>query len=153
MVNLTVQLFNLHVSLLKQEKMYLHCFVISLLITLTFANGVNQSKVEVTELRAINFAKEIKGRKLNGSVIKEKDVYTEYDCQIDCVADSRCLSYNFGPSEDKKKLKCQLCDSDRFVGLKNFTKDDKVMYRGIKVTYQYLLGKIRAKLERNSVAI
>lgn len=113
--------------------MFLHWFLISSWIT--FANGVNQAKVETDELRAINFAKEIKGRKLNGSVIREKNVDTEYACQIECVHESRCLSYNFGPSKDKKKFKCQLSDSDRFVGFKNFTKDDKVLYRGVKVMH------------------
>lgn len=113
--------------------MFLHWFLISSWIT--FANGVNQAKLETDELRAINFAKEIKGRKLNGSVIREKNVDTEYACQIECVHESRCLSYNFGPSKDKKKFKCQLSDSDRFVGFKNFTKDDKVLYRGVKVMH------------------
>ena len=123
-----------------QTNMYLYWFLIAL--SITFANGDYQAQVVTAELRAINFAKEIRGRKLNGSVIREENVDTEYDCQIKCVGDSRCLSYNFGPSEDKKKSKCQLSDSDRFVEINNFTKDDKVLYRGIKVMHLCLFIEI-----------
>lgn len=113
--------------------MYLYWLLTSL--SITFTKGVNQARVETAELRAINFAKEIRGQKLNGSVITEKDVDTELACQIECIHESRCLSYNFGPSKDESKFKCQLSGSDRFAGFKNFTRDDKVMYRGIKVTH------------------
>ncbi len=119
--------------------MYLQWFLVFL--SITFAYGVNQATVETAELRAINFAKEIRGRKLNGSVITEKDVDTEFVCQIECVHKSRCLSYNFGPSKGKKKFKCQLSDSDRFAGFNNFTVDDKVVYRGIKVMHLCLFNE------------
>ncbi|KAL9982286.1 hypothetical protein ACROYT_G004312, partial [Oculina patagonica] len=72
------------------------------------------------------------GQKLNGSVIKKIEVDSEISCQFACVKESRCLSYNFGPTEDKKRFKCQLSDSDRFVGIKNFTEDSELLYRGIQ---------------------
>lgn len=83
--------------------------------------------------KAINFAKAIAGRKLNGSVTNETEVDSEISCQYACVEESRCLSYNFGPTENKKGFKCQLSDSDRFVGLKNFIEDSELFYRGIQV--------------------
>ena len=83
--------------------------------------------------KAVNFGKEIRGRRLNGSVIRETEVDLESSCRLQCVEENGCLSYNFGPSENKKKFKCQLSNSDRFVGLKNFTEDHKFLYRGIKV--------------------
>ncbi|KAL9982378.1 hypothetical protein ACROYT_G004411 [Oculina patagonica] len=82
--------------------------------------------------KAINFARAVIGRKLNGSVINETELDSEISCQFACVKEIRCLSYNFGPTEDKKRFKCQLSDSDRFVGLKNFTEDSKLIYRGIQ---------------------
>lgn len=109
--------------------MYLHWFLISL--SITFVDGVNQ--IITPEFKAINFATEKRGQKLNGSVIKEKEVDSEYACQLECVDESRCLSYNFGPTEKKERFTCQLSDSDRFVGVKNFTKDEKRFYRGIMV--------------------
>lgn len=81
----------------------------------------------------VNFARAKIGRKLNGSIIKEIDLYSESCCQFACVRESRCLSYNFGPAKDRKTFKCQLSDSDRFVGVKNFTKDGEFFYRGIQV--------------------
>lgn len=74
-------------------------------------------------IQFINFARSKIGRKLNGSIIKEIDLHSESCCQFACVRESRCLSYNFGPAKDRKTFKCQLSDSDRFVGVKNFTKD------------------------------
>ncbi len=88
-------------------------------------------------LEAINFASPIVGRKLNGSVIKEVEVDSEIFCQFACVKEFLCLSYNFGPTEDKKRFKCQLSDSDRFVGMKNFTEDGELIYRGIQVISNY----------------
>ncbi|KAL9982292.1 hypothetical protein ACROYT_G004318 [Oculina patagonica] len=82
--------------------------------------------------KAVNFAKEIRGRRLNGSVIRELEVDSEGSCRLQCVEEDGCLSYNFGPSENKKRFKCQLSDSDRFFGLKNFTEDDEYLYRGVK---------------------
>ena len=86
-----------------------------------------------SDLKAINFARPIIGRKLNGSVINESEVESEISCQFACAMESRCLSYNFGSTEDKKRFKCQLSDSDRFVGLKKFTVDGELFYRGIQV--------------------
>ena len=85
------------------------------------------------DLQFINFARPIIGRKLNGSIIKETEVDSESHCQFSCVRESRCLSYNFGPAKDKKTFKCQLSDSDRFVGVKNFTKYGEFLYRGVQV--------------------
>ena len=109
--------------------MYLHWFLIFLPVT--FGTGVSQ--IQTNDLKAINFAKEIRGHKLIGSVIKEVEVESEYACQLQCVCDSRCLSYNFGPTDDKKRFKCQLSDSDRFSGVGNFTQDEEFTYRGLQV--------------------
>ena len=109
--------------------MYLHWFIIFLSIKLS--NGEN--KVVKPDFEAINFAKEIGGQKLIGSVIKEKEVDSESSCQVECVHEKQCLSYNFGSTEDSKTFMCQLSHSDRFSGAKNFSKDGKFVYRGIKV--------------------
>ena len=47
--------------------------------------------------------------------------------------ESSCVSYNFRSTTNKKKFKCQLSDSDRFASFKNFTEDNKFLYRGVKV--------------------
>ncbi|KAL9982299.1 hypothetical protein ACROYT_G004326 [Oculina patagonica] len=104
------------------------------LLYFAFFVGAVSGSNRLTEpsLEAINFASPIVGRKLNGSVIKEVEVDSEIFCQFACVKEFRCLSYNFGPTEDKKRFKCQLSDSDRFVGIKNFTEDGELIYRGIQ---------------------
>ena len=58
---------------------------------------------------------------------------SESSCRLQCVEETSCLSYNFGPGEDKKMFECQLSNSDRFTGLKNFIEDPQVLYKGIKV--------------------
>ena len=85
------------------------------------------------DLEAVNFAKPIHGEKLNGSVFQEISVDSEISCQIACVKDPRCLSYNFWATKNGDGL-CQLSDSDRFTSHENFTEDDKVVYRGIQVS-------------------
>jgi len=110
--------------------MYLQWFLASVMITST--NAV--TRILTPDLQAVNFAKEIRNRKLNGSVIREMEVDSEVSCQLLCVKENGCLSYNFGPNENKKRFSCQLSNSDRFVGLKNFTEDREFLYRGVKVT-------------------
>ena len=75
----------------------------------------------------------MRGRKLLGRVIEETEEESEGACQLKCVDESRCLSYNFGPAEDGKRLKCHLSDSDRFAAVDNFTQDDEFSNRGIQV--------------------
>jgi hypothetical protein len=111
--------------------MYLQWFLASVMITST--NGV--TRTITPNFKAINFAKEIRGRRLNGSVIREMEVDSEGSCGLRCVKENGCLSYNFGPDENKKSFKCQLSNSDRFIGLKNFTEDNEFFYRGIKVIF------------------
>ena len=108
--------------------MYLQWFLAFVMIT--FTNGV--TKMITPNFKAVNFAKELRGRRLNGSIIGEMEVDSEGSCRLQCVEENGCLSYNFGSSE-KKKFKCQLSNSDRFAGLKNFTEDHEFLYRGIKV--------------------
>ena len=109
--------------------MYLQCFLASVMITST--NAV--TRIFTPDLQAVNFAKEIRGRRLNGRVIREMEADSEVSCQLQCVKENGCLSYNFGPEENKKGFKCELSNSDRFVGLMNFTEDHKFLYRGVKV--------------------
>ena len=95
-------------------------------------------KIDEQNFKAINFARALNDWKLNGSVFKEiHDVDSERSCQIGCVSESRCLSYNFInlTTADKKMFSCQLIDSDRFSGWKNLVKDAKALYRGIQVYY------------------
>ena len=84
---------------------------------------------------AVNFAHAIEGRKLNGSVINEEEVDSESSCRLKCVNNKRCLSYNFGRTSNKSgRFKCQLSDSDRFVGIANFTTDENFKYVGIQAS-------------------
>ena len=109
--------------------MYLQWLLAFVMITST--NGV--TRIFKPDLKALNFAKQIRGRRLNGSVTREMEVGSEVSCQVHCVEQNGCLSYNFGPNENKKRFKCQLSNSDRFVGLKNFTEGHEFLYRGVQV--------------------
>ena len=103
----------------------------SIALSVTLVSGLGRIKTD--DLYAVNFATEIKGSKLLGRVIKETEEESEDACQLQCVNESRCLSYNFGRAEDERRFECQLSDSDRFAAMENFTQDDKFSYRGIQV--------------------
>ena len=104
-----------------------------LLVFLALALVQGQSRVIQRDLTATNFAKTIKGKKLSGNVIKEIGVTSLLNCQIECVKETRCLSYNFKAMTDKAPSSCYLSDSDRFRSFVNFTKDDEALYGGIQV--------------------
>ena len=109
----------------------MHLIMISLLCTVAF--GI--SRISVSNFKAINFAEKINGQKLNGSLMRDIVVDSESYCQLECVNEERCQSYNFGTIEgDPNKFKCQLSDSDRFAGFANFIEDKDFIYRGIKVS-------------------
>ena len=94
------------------------------------------SRISQPGLKAVNFAKAIAGQKLNGSVIKEIEVESEGSCRLECVEEERCRSYNFGTTKNNaEKFKCELSDSDRFIGSINFTKEENFSYRGIQVIF------------------
>ena len=93
------------------------------------------SRILDTDLQTINFAKAFRGKKLNGSVFQEISVDSEVSCQIACVKETRCLSYNFASLNEEDNFTCQLSASDRFTNHENFTGDDKMLYRGIQVNF------------------
>ena len=105
-----------------------YLFVLLAFSLTNFAHGLNH----FTEpyFKAINFAEVLKGHRLHGSVINDFAPTSEESCQFECVRENGCLSYNFFPIQGK----CQLSNSDRFVGHLNFTKEEGVLYRGIQVT-------------------
>ena len=109
----------------------MHLNIISLLCTVAY--GI--SRISGPNFKAVNFAEKINGQKLNGSLIRHIKVDSESSCQLECVNEERCQSYNFGTIEgDPNKFKCQLTDSDRFAVLANFIEDRRFIYRGIKVS-------------------
>ena len=93
------------------------------------------SRIVDLDLQAIDFARAVRGKKLNGSVFQEISVDSEVSCQIACVKEARCLSYNFGSLNEEDNFACQLSASDRFTSHENFTEDDKMLYRGIQVNF------------------
>ena len=111
-------------------------------LVITLANG--ESRLTTSNYKAINFAREIRGRRLHGRVIKETEEDSESSCRLLCVEESSCLSYNFGPGENKKMFKCQLSDSDRFASFNNFTDDNTFLYRGVKVrNFRYNFSRMQ----------
>ena len=102
----------------------------SLLLALFLAKNVyGSNRFLELDFKAINFAEAKKGQKLAGNVIKNLEVTSEISCKFACVKEARCLSYNFLSIQGK----CQLSNSDRFVGHVNFTQEDGALYRGIQV--------------------
>lgn len=74
-------------------------------------------------------------KKLAAGIIQNISVDSESVCQLACVQDFRCLSNNFATISDiQGKFSCQLSDSDRFSGHQNFTEDEDMLYRGMKVS-------------------
>ena len=86
------------------------------------------------DFEGVNFARALIGKKLNGSVFRViSTVHSEVFCQIECVKDARCLSYNFGTTNETANFTCELSNSDRFTSHVNFTQDGKWLYRGLQV--------------------
>ena len=105
------------------------------LIVFSLTTVYSTSRISAPDFQAVNFAKAKEMRKLNGSVIKQVDVMSETECNLQCVRDERCLSYNFGNTRNKSgTFVCELSDSDRFLGFGNFTEDVNFTYRGMQVT-------------------
>lgn len=103
-----------------------------------------KSRISQPGFQAVNFAKAIEGRKLNGSLINETEVDSEISCQFKCVKEMRCQSYNFGFIKNiSKRFMCQLSHSDRFVGHASFTEDEDFKYIGIQVYYVIQNLKVR----------
>lgn len=108
----------------------MHLCIIFLLCVVVY--GVR--RISEPDLKAVNFADKIKGHKLNGSIIGEVEVDSENSCQLRCVEEEQCQSYNFRTiMGDSRKFKCQLSGSDRLAGFANLTADKDFIYRGIKV--------------------
>ena len=96
------------------------------------------SRISEPGLKAVNFAKAIEGKKLNGGMIKETEVDSEGFCRLECVEEERCKSYNFGGTKNNSKtFTCQLSDSDRFVDGVNFIEDEYFRYRGMQVSQKH----------------
>ena len=117
----------------------MHLCIVILICTAVY--GI--SRISENDLIAVNFAKPMAGRKLNGSVIKEIDVESEGSCQLECVKEGQCRSYNIGTKKnDAEKFKCELSDSDQFTGFINFTKEENFTYIGLQVIIYHLLSNI-----------
>ena len=104
------------------------------LCLLLFFSTVVYALTRIGELafEGVNFAKALLGKRLD-KIFQETTVDSETSCQIQCVKDIRCLSYNFGNSNEKDNFTCQLCDSDRFTNHEHFIEDKKWRYRGMEV--------------------
>ena len=124
LITTSIVKLNLHVNM--------HLWMLSVVFTAVY--GI--SRISKPYLKAVNFAnKAIEGHKLIGSIITELEVDSERSCRFEFVEEERCRSINFETTNKKsERLKCQLSDSDRFIGSLNFTKDENFTYRGTQVT-------------------
>ena len=107
-------------------------FFIALISLVNVLNG-SKNFLSFPDFKLRNYAEKIVGRRLNGSTIKQLNVTSEMSCQIECVADNRCLSYNLIPILGMDVLICELSDSYRFVGYQNFISEVGGIYRGVEV--------------------
>ena len=55
------------------------------IISLLCAVAYGASRISGPNFKAINFAEEINGQKLKGSLIRDKEVDSESSCQFECV--------------------------------------------------------------------
>ena len=98
-------------------------------------------RITQPKMQAVNFARPIERRKLNGSVINESYVDSEISCQFKCVEKEGCQSYNFETKKNQAgKLMCQLSNSNRFVSLANFTQDEDFKYGGVQVILRNIVS-------------
>lgn len=92
------------------------------------------SRISEPQIKAVNFAYPIHGRKLTGSVIREILVDSEESCRFECVKEEKCISYNLKSPNETDGFKCQISTSDRFVSVINFTNHEKFKYVGMQVS-------------------
>ena len=90
------------------------------------------TRIVEPDFEGVNFAAALFGKRLD-KVFQETAVDSETSCQIQCLKNIRCLSYNLGTTNRTGNFTCQLSDSDRFTSLENFTQDEKWLYRGMEV--------------------
>ena len=107
-------------------------FFTALISLVNILNG-EKNFLSFPDFKLRNYAEKIVGRILSGSTIKQLNVTSEMSCQIECVADNRCLSYNLIPILGMDVLICELSDSYRFVGYQNFASEVGGIYRGVEV--------------------
>ena len=107
-------------------------FFTALISVVNILNG-EKNFLSFPDFKLRNYAEKIVGRMLSGSTIKQLNVTSEMSCQIECVADNPCLSYNLIPILGMDVLICELSDSYRFVGYQNFTSEVGGIYRGVEV--------------------
>ena len=107
-------------------------FFTALISVVNILNG-EKNFLSFPDFKLRNYAEKIVGRILSGSTIKQLNVTSEMSCQIECVADNRCLSYNLIPILGMDVLICELSDSYRFVGYQNFISEVGGIYRGVEV--------------------
>ena len=59
----------------------------------------------------------------------------EISSQFKCVNEMKCFSYKVGSTnsttDNAKRFKCQLSDSDQFAGFANFIEDKYFKYGGL----------------------
>ena len=107
-------------------------FFTALISVVNILNG-EKNFLSFPDFKLRNYAEKIVGRILSGSTIKQLNVTSEMSCQIECVADNRCLSYNLIPILGMDVLICELSDSYRFLGYQNFISEVGGIYRGVEV--------------------
>ena len=107
-------------------------FFTALISLVNILNG-EKNFLSFPDFKLRNYAEKIVGRMLSGSTIKQLNVTSEMSCQIECVADNPCLSYNLIPILGMDVLICELSDSYRFVGYQNFVSEVGGIYRGVEV--------------------
>ena len=61
------------------------------------------NRIVEPDFEGVNFAKALSGRRLD-KVFQETSVHSETSCQIECVKNVRCLSYNLGTTNEKNKF-------------------------------------------------
>ena len=109
----------------------MHCW----LLFFAGATVYGMSRISEPQIKAVNFAHPIHGRKLTGSMIREILVNSEESCSFECVKEEKCISYNLKSSPNETDgFKCQISTSDRFVSVTNFTNDEKFKYVGMQVS-------------------
>ena len=91
------------------------------------------TRIVEPDFEGVNFAAVLFGKRLDKE-FQETAVDSETSCQIHCVKNIRCLSYNLGNTNAKDNFTCQLCDSDRFTSYENLKQDKKWRYRGMEVS-------------------
>ena len=96
------------------------------------------------DCRLLQYKPPMKNRTLIGHVIKSLLVNTADGCEINCFMNDDCMSLNFGPLADGKRV-CELSSSDHDIHPEDLKHHKEFIYRPVWVSLSKLISDYKTQ--------